>query len=264
MGFTDFVYEKQGAVAIARVNRPDRLNAFRKHTYQELRDILREVREDDSVRSLIITGTGRAFTAGDDLKELSDSLMGAPDLRESLDTLKALQDITRQIVNHPKIIIAAVNGLAVGFGSELAIASDIRIASEKASFSFAEVRRSLFVTNGVIYLLPRLIGQGRALQYMLTGEPITASEALNYGLVTSVVPEETLLDKALSVANTISSNAPISVRLLKKYLRSGQDLDIETVMQLEIDGMLECLASEDLVEGTKAFLESRPPKYSGR
>jgi enoyl-CoA hydratase/carnithine racemase len=261
---TDFIYEKNESVAIAIINRPARLNAFRGHTYQELRDILQEARVDDAVRTLIITGSGRAFSAGEDLKDLSSILGDAPKLRDSLDSLKTLQDITRQIVNHPKIIIAAVNGLAVGFGSELAIASDIRIAAESASFAFAEVKRSLFVTNGVMYLLPRLVGHGRALEYMLTGEPVPAREALDAGLVNRLVPDGQLMERALEMARTIGSNAPISVRLLKQYMRRSGDLDLDGAMQLEIDGMLECLASEDLVEGTRAFIEGRKPKYQGR
>lgn len=178
--------------------------------------------------------------------------------------LQAIQDVTRRMVHLPKIIIAAVNGIAVGIGVETALASDIRLAAEEATFAFTEVKRALFETNGVMYILPRLVGQGRAMQMLLTGEKILAQEALSTGLVTRVVAQEQLMEYAMDMARTIATNAPISVRLVKQTMQRTYDLDLEAVLQLEVDGMMQCFRSEDLVEGFNAFLEKRTPVYKGK
>jgi len=157
-----------------------------------------------------------------------------------------------------------VNGIAVGIGIETALASDIRLASDKASFAFTEVKRALFETNGVMYILPRLVGLGRAMQILLTGETVPAKDALKVGLVTRVVAQDQLMAYAIDMAHTIASNAPLSVRLVKQTMQKTYDLDLEGVMQLEVDGMMQCFGSEDLVEGFNAFLEKRPPVYSGK
>jgi len=185
-------------------------------------------------------------------------------LKQAYDELQAIQDVTRRMVHLPKIIIAAVNGIAIGIGVETALASDIRIAAEEATFAFTEVKRALFETNGVMYILPRLVGQGRAMQMLLTGEKILAQEALNTGLVTRVVAQEQLMDSAMDIARTIVTNAPISIRLVKQTMQRTYDLDLEAVMQLEVDGMLQCFRSEDLVEGFNAFIEKRIPVYKGK
>jgi enoyl-CoA hydratase/carnithine racemase len=163
----------------------------------------------------------------------------------------------------PKIIISAINGLAVGVGVEIALASDIRIASSDASFSFTEAKRGLFQTNGVMFLLPRLIGAGRAAHIMLTGETVLASRALEYGMVTSVVQPNELLHAAREIAATIAANAPISVRLVKQVLQQSLESTLEQALALETAGMLECLASQDLLEGTQSFIEKRMPVYRG-
>ena len=264
MELTDILYEKKDSIAIATFNRPAVLNAFRQATLREFISILDDVKADDSVRVLIITGNGRAFSAGIDLKEMaypsSDSLL----LKQAYDELQAIQDVTRHMVHFPKTIIAAVNGIAVGIGVETALASDIRFVAEEATFAFTEVKRALFETNGVMYILPRLVGQGRAMQVLLTGEKILGQEALNIGLVTRVIAQERLLDAAMDMAHTIAANAPISVRLIKQTMQRTYDLDLEAMMQLEVDGMLQCFRSEDLVEGFTAFLEKRSPVYKGK
>ena len=178
--------------------------------------------------------------------------------------LNEMQELTRRMVSLPKPIVAAIIGLAFGAGAEIAIASDIRIASQTASFEFSEVKRGLFETNGVMHRLPRLIGMGRAAQVMLTGERISAQAAQEMGLVTKIVPSETVLRDGLQLAHTLAANAPISMRLVKHVLHQSYDLDLESVMELETQATLECLASEDLQEGVKAFLEKRAPVYKGK
>ena len=264
MELYDILYEKKDGIAIATFNRPAVLNAFRQATLREFISILDDVKVDNTVRVLIITGNGRAFSAGIDLKEMASSTSDDRSLKQEFDELQAIQDVTRRMVHLPKIIIAAVNGIAVGIGVEIALASDIRIAADKATFAFTEVKRALFETNGVMYFLPRLVGLGRAMQMLLTGEIIPAQHALNAGLLTQVVAQEQLMEYAINMAYTIASNAPLSVRLVKQTMQQTYDLDLEAVLQLEVDGMMQCLRSEDLVEGFNAFLEKRSPVYKGK
>jgi enoyl-CoA hydratase/carnithine racemase len=264
MELADIIYEKNDSIAIATFNRPKVLNAFRQATLREFIAILDDVQADDAVRVLVITGQGRAFSAGIDLKEMAYPSSDSLPLKQAYDELQVIQNVTRRMVHLPKIIIAAVNGIAVGIGVELSLASDIRLAAEEATFAFTEVKRALFETNGVMYILPRLVGQGRAMQMLLTGEKVLAHEALNAGLVTRVVTQQQLIENAMDMARTIATNAPISVRLVKQTMQRTYDLDLEAVMQLEIDGMMQCFRSEDLVEGFNAFLDKRTPVYKGK
>lgn len=264
MKLNDILYEKGDGIAIATFNRPRRLNAFRQSTLLDLINILEDLQSDDSLRVLIMTGTGRAFCAGEDLKELEINLDTPQSLRQLRDYVELLQDITRRMVNHPKVIIAAINGIAVGGGAEFAVACDIRIASETATLAFVEAKRALFPTNGVLYLLPRLIGQGRAMDMLLTGNVVTASEMLEIGLVSQVTAEDKLIEKTTEMARAIRDNAPVTLRLIKQALRQSYEVGLEAVMQLEIDGCMQCLASEDQREGLRSFLEKRPAVYTGK
>ncbi len=264
MTLSDILYEKTDGVAIATFNRPDSLNAFRHSTLQELLHVFHDVQIDDTIRVLILTGKGRAFSAGIDLKETAHLSNESVSLKQAREHLQMLQDITRRMVHLSKTIIAAVNGIAVGIGVELAIASDIRLAADTATFAFAEVKRGLFETNGVMYFLPRLVGLGRAMEMLLTGEKVSSHKALEAGLVTHVVSQNELVEVAVGMAQTIASNAPISVRLVKQVMQRSLDLDLEAVMQLEVDGMMECLTSKDLQEGVQAFIEKRAPVYTGK
>ena len=264
MTFTDLLYEKRGSTALITLNRPGLLNAFRKTTMQDFLSALQLASGDAEVRVLIITGSGRAFSAGADLTEMEQIVSSEISLAGARDHLKSYQDVTRQMLAAAKPIIAAINGPAVGVGAEIALASDIRLAADSAYFSFAEVKRGLFETNGVMYILPRLVGLGRAAAMMLTGDRVSAAEALQMGLVTRSCAPDELLTTAFELAGRIAANAPISVRLVKQVLQRTYDSSLESVMRLEEDGMLECLASEDLREGVRAFSEKRAPQYKGR
>ena len=264
MELQDILFEKKSSIAIATFNRPTVLNAFRHATLGEFKSILDDVQADKAIRVLIITGNGRAFSAGIDLKEMANSSSDFRTVKEEYDELQAIQDVTRRMVHLPKTIIAAVNGIAVGIGVEIALASDLRLAANKATFAFTEVKRALFETNGVMYFLPRLVGMGRAMQMLLTGETVSSKDALNAGLVTGVVAQDQLLTYAIDMAQTIASNAPLSVRLVKETMQKTYDLDLEEVMRLEVDGMMQCNRSEDLIEGLNAFLEKRSPVYKGK
>ncbi|MBI5963651.1 MAG: enoyl-CoA hydratase/isomerase family protein [Chloroflexi bacterium] len=261
---TDILFQSQENIAIITFNRPKVLNAFRRAMFQQLIDMLETVANDDSIHVLLLTGAGRAFSAGIDLEELSHLFDGSTTAEQAHAELDEMQELTRRMVNLPKPIISAINGVAVGVGAEVAIASDIRIASKSAYFQFAEVMRGIFETNGVMHRLPRLIGMGRGAHVMLTGERISAQSALDMGLVTKVVPPDMILQEGMDIARAIASNAPISIRLIKEVLHRSYDLDLESVMRLETDGMLECYASEDMQEGVRAFLEKRAPVFKGK
>lgn len=259
----DILYEKQDGVALATLNRPNSLNAFRQSTMQEFLQILSDVAADSQIRVLVVTGNGRAFSAGRDLKEwaLNTGELSAQHLEEELELL---QNITQKMMKLSKVLIAAVNGIAVGLGAEIAIACDIRLASENAVFGFPEAQRGLFVTNGVTYFLPRLVGMGRATEWLLTGEMISAPEALQAGLVTHVVPLESLMKLTMTLSRKITANAPLSMRLIKQAMQKTYQLGLEAAMQLETNGVLECHDSNDFLEGVRAFVEKRAPVYVGK
>ncbi len=258
------IYEKQNGIALIKFNRPEVLNAFLFSMIDDLLGILEDVRADDAVRVLVFNGNGRAFSAGIDLAEQAQLFGGEIMLQTARQHLMQLQDLTRALVSLPKPLIAAINGAAVGIGAELAIGCDVRLAAQEAYFLFAEVKRGLYETNGVTYFLPRLVGYGRAMEMMLTGDKYGASEALAAGLVTHVLPSDELLPFALDMAGRMAKNAPISMQLVKTGMGRAYDLDLEGMLQWEIDGMMACLCSEDLREGVQAFLEKREPRYSGK
>jgi len=261
---TDILFEIKDQIAIITFNRPEVLNVFRRAMFQQLLGLLDDVANNDSIRVVLMTGAGRAFSAGIDLDEVSHLFDGSMTMEQARAELGEMQELTRRMVNLPKPIVSVINGVAIGVGAEVAIASDIRIGSQTASFAFAEVQRGLFETNGVMHRLPRLIGMGRAAHVTMTGEKISAQSALELGLVTRVVPSEILLNKGLELARALAANAPISMRLVKQVLNQSYDLNLESVMALETEATLECLASEDLQEGVQSFLEKRAPIYKGR
>ncbi len=264
MEFTDLTYQKQDGLAILTFNRPNKLNAFRHKGRAELLQAIDDFAADPHLRVLLLTGAGRAFSAGADLAEIHRSKDDAFDETSERQGLEQFQDITRKIIGTKKPIIAAINGIAVGVGVEIALACDFRLASTNAIITLTEVKRSLFQTNGVMFILPRLIGFGRAMEIMMTGRKVGAAEAQSIGLINYLTEPEQLLEKAIEVANTLSQNAPISLKLIKNIGWRSLDADLATVMDLEVEGMLECLQSEDIWEGTQSFLEKRSPKYKGK
>ncbi|MEM8907565.1 MAG: enoyl-CoA hydratase/isomerase family protein [Bacteroidota bacterium] len=263
MDLLDIQYEKQQGIARLTFNRPEQMNAFREQTRKELLTVLAAFESDHDARVLLITGRGRAFCAGADLAEMNELLADAFDEARFRAILEEFQDITRRLKHIEKPIVAVLNGLAIGVGVEIALACDLRLAATDAYFAFTEVKQSLFQTNGVLYTLPRMVGWGRALEWMMTGRKIKGEEAMQAGLISELCAPQDLDTKAWELAEVLSQNAPITLRLLKQVAWRSMEASLEEVMEMEVEGMITCLKSQDLKEGTQAFLEKRPANYRG-
>jgi enoyl-CoA hydratase/carnithine racemase len=257
-----FLMDTVDGVLTVTFNRPERLNAFRRSEYHRFRDLLGEIERDPAVRVVVLTGGGRGFCAGEDLKELDAG--GTPaDEGLSRENALVLQDITRRIVRSDRVYLAAVNGVAAGFGAELACACDIRVAAERARFLFPEVKRGLFITNGISYFLPRLVGDNWAATLLLTGDGIEAEVAQRIGLVSRLVPNDELLLCAREMARTVADNAPSAVRHTKRILRGDVEA-LERALSTEVDYLEAVLAAGEYREGTRSFVEKRPPRFRER
>ena len=246
-------------IATLSVNRPDKLNALNDATIGELGAAIDEIRTRDDIGGAILTGAGRAFVAGADIAELSTQ--GPFDGKS-----RALrgQAVLRRFETSPKAIIAAVNGFALGGGCELAMACHIRIASDKAKFGQPEVKLGIGPGYGGSQRLPRLVGRGRALQLLLTGEMIDAAEALRIGLVNRVVPGDQLLDVARDMMRQILANGPLAVALCLEAVNSGLELPLEESLLLEANHFGLLASTADMREGMAAFLEKREARFGGR
>jgi enoyl-CoA hydratase/carnithine racemase len=256
-----FLLQRTNGVLTVTFNRPERLNAFRRSEYLRLHALIGELEAEPAVRVVVLTGSGRGFCAGEDLKELERGGEEA-DLAITRENVLVLQDITRRIVRSSRVYVAAVNGVAAGFGAELACACDLRIAADGARFLFPEVRRGLFITNGISYILPRLVGAGWARTLLLTGDPVDADTARQIGLVTERCPDAALATRAQEVAAALASRAPTALRLTKRIL-AADDERLERALETEVEYLETCLASGEYREGARAFVEKRDPRYAG-
>ena len=264
MSTNPILYERvSDRVAVLRFNRPEVLNAVNQATVERFNELLAETERDSDLRAIVVTGKGRAFSAGADLKEYRTT-MGSTSLKDAVRELDATQEITRRFASHHAVFVAAVNGIAVGIGAELSLNADIRIGCDASELYFSEAKRGLFQTNGVMFLLPRIVGQGRAAHWLLTSERIKAPALLAGGFLSELVPQEKLVARAVELASMAAANAPVSITHLKKLLRRSWEVDLEGMLQLEIAGMMACLASEDAAEGVLAFAEKREPRWVGR
>ncbi len=251
------IEERVGVITLAR---PDALNALRRDMVKALRDTLTGLRDNPDVRTVMLIGEGRAFCAGVDLNE-AESDVGADDLGVADESLEVLQEVTDALRELPIPTIAALNGLAVGMGSEISIACDIRIAAKSAYLWFSESKRSLFQSNGVMYLLPRLIGHSRSIEWMMSARKIRSKELDRSGLVAHVFADEGFRDAALGYASRVAANSPLSLRLLKEVSQASFGASLEEVMRMEVEGMKETMRSDYIREGLRAFAEKRDPVF---
>ncbi|MBN7796850.1 enoyl-CoA hydratase/isomerase family protein [Parahaliea mediterranea] len=253
------IYSVENRVATIALNRPDRLNTFRQQEYELLEQLLQRFAGDDDAAVLILTASGPAFSAGQDLNELATDR--ALDADHQASQLARLQQLTRLLAGTAKPKIAALNGFAVGVGLELALACDFRLAVPDAYFMFAEAQRGLFQTNGVLYYLPRLIGLARAKEMLLTGDKFSTDYALEAGLIQGVSATDSLLADARRLAGRLRDNSPLSIRLIQDALDKTYGATLEEMLELEVRGNKEVFASRDFIEGVTAFLNKREPSY---
>ena len=254
------LYEKKGSIAYVTVNRPKVLNALNTPTWTDLLAAFEDAKADASVHGVILTGAGdKAFIAGADISELAH--VDAYDAQESSRFGQRVLDL---IENLGKPVVAAINGFALGGGCETAMACTMRIAAEHAKFGQPEVKLGLLPGGGGTQRLPRLVGKGRALQLILTGETISAQEAYRIGLVNEVVPATSLINRAETILKQIAGNAPIAVKFSLEAANKGLETSQSEGLALEASYFGICAATEDKKEGTTAFLEKRAPQFRGR
>ncbi len=258
MAYDTILVERRGPVAFIRFNRPDKLNAMNTKMKDEILDALATFETDDAVRVVVFTGQGnKAFVAGADINEFKGrtaveqwDLYQQPFLYDGVDRF-------------PKPIIAMINGYCLGGGCELALACDIRIASDRAQIGQPEINIGIIPGGGGSQRLPRLVGLGKAMQLILTGERIPAEEALRIGLVDEIVPHDQLEARALEIANRIAEKSPIAVKLAKQAVKASARMGIEEGLRYEQTLFSLIFTTHDKDEGVRAFLEKRPPKWTG-
>ncbi len=257
--YETLLLEKQGRVAIVTINRPDKRNALNIKTREEGAALLEELHNDDSVGVVVFTGAGdKAFIAGADIAEFAgrtsitqrDVMMGRS-LFTAIDTF-------------PKPVIAMINGYCLGGGCELALACDIRIASETASFGQPEINLGIIPGGGGTQRLTRLVGEGKAMEMILTGEIIDAKTAFSIGLVNHVVPADQLQAKTLEIANRIADKSPIALQLAKEAVKLASKSNLDEGLRREVDLFALCFSTEDKAEGVSAFLEKRKAAFKGK
>ena len=260
MAFENLLYEKRNGIGYVTVNRPEKLNALNRRTMDELRECFEGIERDDEVRAVILTGAGeKAFVGGADINEL-----GVQTPVQGKETSVRGQKILDLIEHLGKPVIAAINGYALGGGCELALACTIRIASENARVGQPEVKLGLIPGYAGTQRLPRLIGKGRALEMVLSGDPISAAEAYRIGLVNQVVPAQDLIATAEKLAQKILANAPLAVKFALEAVNHGLEMTEAEGQFLEANLFGLCCTTADMKEGTRAFLEKRPARFTGK
>ena len=251
--------EKRGRVAVLTINRPDKLNSLNKTVHAEGVAALDELRQDDSVRVVVITGAGpKSFIAGADISEFAGQ---TPVTQRNLFLERTFFN---SVDTFPKPVIAMINGFCLGGGNELALACDIRIASENARFAQPEINLGIICGGGGTQRLTRLIGEGRAMEMILTGDMIDAPTALKFGLVTAVHPLEELETKTMDLADKLAEKAPIALQMSKEAVKFASRSNLDEGLRREVDLFAICFSTEDKEEGVAAFLEKRKADFKGR
>ncbi|EOR28062.1 3-hydroxybutyryl-CoA dehydratase [Clostridium sartagoforme AAU1] len=257
MELKNIILEKEGNLAIVTINRPKALNALNSETLKDLDLVLENLESDKNIYCVVLTGAGeKAFVAGADISEMKD-------LSEEEGKEFGLlgNKVFRRLEKLDKPVIAAISGFALGGGCELAMACDIRIASERARFAQPEAGLGITPGFGGTQRLPRLVGEGKAKELIYTCAMIKADEALRIGLVNKVVPLESLMDEARAMANLIIANAPIAVKLCKDAINRGMQVDMDSAIVIEAEDFGKCFSTEDQKEGMTAFIEKRNKNF---
>jgi len=261
MAEEDVIYKKEGGIATITLNRPDKMNAFTPGIVGGIHESIEDASSDDEVRVIIITGTGRAFCSGADVKAMAERASQPDDTRSREEARPPRGHLALLFRDCDKPVIAAINGVAVGVGLDMALACDIRIASDTARLSEAYVRRGIAPAGGGAYFLPRLVGVDKACQLIFTGDMIDAREAERIGMVTMVVPPEELEDAARELAEKIAKNPLMAIRYAKQAIYAGLETDLKTSLDYTMAMRQELLKTEDHKEGTVSFVEKRAPMF---
>lgn len=262
MAYRSFVYEVEDGIATVRLNDPDRLNALTFQTYEELEKLTGDLAQDERVKILLLTGSGKGFCSGGSVHEIIAKL-----LEMEADALYRFTRMTCNVVKNmrqlKKPIIAAVNGIAAGAGAMLALASDLRIVSDRAKFAFLFVKVGLSGADmGALYLLPRIVGQGKASELLFLGDAIDAQEALRIGLANRVVPHEKLMEEAYSLARRLKEGPLYALGVTKELLNLEADMALEAALETEATAQARCMQSRNFREGYRAFSEKRAPRFN--
>ena len=251
--------EKNGKIGIVTVNRPQQMNSMNSLTRSELAEAFNFLENDKDIAVILLTGSeGKAFIAGADIKEF---------LNQTLETEKQLEEdwiVTTIISNLKKPVIAVIDGFCLGGGLELAMSCDLRIASDRSKLGQPEINIGIIPGAGGTQRLTRLIGEGRAMEMILTGRMITAEEAFSYGIINFVYDSDDLMDEAIQIANTIGEKSKYAVERAKKSVKAVSEMNLKDGLKLEREMFIECLNSEDGREGITAFIEKRKPNFKGK
>ena len=251
--------EKNGKIGIVTVNRPQQMNSMNSLTRSELAEAFNFLENDKDIAVILLTGSeGKAFIAGADIKEF---------LNQTLETEKQLEEdwiVTTIISNLKKPVIAVIDGFCLGGGLELAMSCDLRIASDRSKLGQPEINIGIIPGAGGTQRLTRLIGEGRAMEMILTGRMITAEEAFSYGIINFVYGSDDLMDEAIQIANTIGEKSKYAVERAKKSVKAVSEMNLKDGLKLEREMFIECLNSEDGEEGITAFIEKRKPNFKGK
>jgi len=258
------ILERVEGVGVIRLNRPQVYNAVNNQMSVELLEVLRAVREDSSIRAVVLTGAGKAFCSGQDLNDRSAMQKSGETISLGDSVRNRYNPIISELTGMEKPVIAAVNGVAAGAGASLALACDIRFITPETRFIEAFVRIGLVPDSGSSYFLPRLVGLGRALEIAMTGRDVGAEEAVSIGLANRIIPKEQLMEETMAFAKKLAEGPTVAIGLIKKAIYRGMEADLEEVLEMEAQFQEKAGRTLDFLEGVQAFVEKRKPNYQGK
>ena len=262
MSYRSFVFENSDGIATIRLNDPDRLNALTFETYGELEKIMADLAQDNDVKIVVLTGTGKGFCSGGSVNDIIGKLVQMKG-DELYNFTRMTCNVVKNMRNLKKPIIAAVNGIAAGAGAVLMLASDLRIFSDKARAAFLFVKVGLSGADmGALYLLPRIVGLGKATELVYFGDTIDAQEAHRIGLANRVVPGEKLMEEAYALARRLKDGPLYALGVTKELLNFEANVDLETALEMEAMAQARCMETPDFMEGYRAFIEKRPQQFN--